>query len=364
MHARRRHARAYLVATVMMLWLPTAGAQAQTAVALDVLGAIDGVVHSTPARPAGVWLDIFAAVRIVDGVEVIARPVISRRTFDGAWQKHMYQLGLRVERRGATQRELGMRLDVGQLPSPIGIGMLENRADLNPLISQHSAYYLPLPRVDPEIPRTFLIAGAYPFGAQLTISAGHWDARVAAIDSSPVRGRPFFGANKPPRLLNTVAGVGITPRVGLRFGVGVAHGAYASVHEVRDRSRGDRDATMIQVEGEWSFAYTRIVGEWVHSGLETARADAGVTGGWIELTQTLSPRLFVAGRADTQHFDYEHPIGGNVMRQRYERVEGIVGLRLTPDVTVRAGYLGRRGYVVSHWDDQLIGSIVWQRKIW
>jgi hypothetical protein len=334
------------------------------AVALDVVGAVDGVLGSTPDRPVGVWFDVFGAVRIADGLDVVVRPVISRRTFDGVWQKQLYQLGIRYEHRGAGPRDVGFRVEAGQLPSPIGIAMLENRADLNPVVSQHSAYYLPLPRVDPEIPRTFLIAGAYPFGAQLTMAARGWDARIAALDSSPVRGRPFFGSNKPPRLLNMVAGVGVTPRVGLRLGAAVAHGAYTSVDEVVDRSRGDRDATLLQLEGEWSFGYTRVVGEWVRTVLETARADARVAGGWVEVTQTLTPRIFVAGRADTQRFDYQRPLIEDFLQQRYERVEAVVGVRLTPDLTLRGGYMGRRGYVVSHWDDQVIGSIVWQHKIY
>lgn len=337
---------------------------AQQPVALDVVAAADGVVHSTPNRAVAVWLDVFGAVRLLDGLDVVARPVISRRTFDGEWQGQMHQLGIRYERRGQDEDDVGVRIELGQMPSPIGIAMLENRADLNPVVSQHSAYYLPLPRVDPEIPRTFLIAGAYPFGAQLTVASGRWDARVAAIDSSPVRGRPLFGSNKPPRLLNGFAGIGFTPRVGLRFGAGIAHGAYASVNEVVDRSRGDRTATMVQFEGEWSFGYTRIAGELVRSVLETARADARATGGWIEATQTLSPRVFAAARVDSQHFDYQRPVIEDMLRQRYERVEAVVGVRLTPDLTLRGGYLGRKGYVVSHWDDQLIGSVVWQRKLW
>jgi hypothetical protein len=350
------------VACVVSLGL--SHAYAQPAVALDVVAAVDGVGHSTPVRAVGITFDVFGAVRIAEGLDLVARPVISRRSFDGKWQKQMHQLGLRYEMRGADARALGMRVEVGQMPLPIGMAMLENRADLNPVVSQHSAYYVPLPRVDPEIPRTFLIAGAYPFGAQVTLSSGRWDARVAAIDSSPVRGRPFFGSTKPPRLLNGVAGVGFTPRVGLRLGIAAAYGPYASVNEVTDRSRGDRDASMIQLEGEWSFGYTRIAGEWVRTVLETARADGRVTGGWIEVTQTLSPRVFVAGRLDGQHFEYQRPVFDDFLRQDYDRVEAIVGVRLSPDLTLRGGYLGRRGYVVSHWDDQVIGSVVWQRKVW
>jgi hypothetical protein len=350
--------------SLMLAALPlTSRAQPANAVALDVVASVDAVAHSTPPRSVAVWFDIFSAVRVADGLELLARPVFSRRTFDGDWQEQLYQLGVRYERRGANARNVGLRLDVGQMPSPIGIAMLENRADLNPVVSQHSAYYVALPRVDPEIPRTFLIAGTYPFGAQFTISGARWDARVAAIDSSPVRGRTMLGANKPPRLLNGVAGAGFTPRVGLRFGTGVAYGPYVSVDEVRDKSKGDRDALMIQFEGEWSFGYTRIVGEWVRSVFETSRADARAMGGWIEATQTLSPRVFVAGRFDSQHFDYQRPVIQDFQSQRYTRVEAILGVRLTPDLTLRGGYLARDGYVVSHWDDQLIGSVVWQRKV-
>ena len=68
-------------------------------VALDVVVAADGVKGSTPRRDvAGVWFDVFGAVRIADGLDVVARPVVARRTFDGAWQKQIYQLGVRYER--------------------------------------------------------------------------------------------------------------------------------------------------------------------------------------------------------------------------------------------------------------------------
>ena len=330
---------------------------------VDVVTAVDGVHGSTPRRDTAVWFDAFAAVRVVEGLDVIARPVISRRAFDGTWQHQMYQLGVRYEHRPARSRGVGLRVEAGQLPMPVGLGMLENRADQNPVVSQHSAYYVPLPRVDPEIPRTYLLAGAYPFGAQTTVSARMWDARLAVIDSSPVRGRSFWGSQSTPRLLNVVAGAGLTPRVGLRIGAAIGQGAYASEQEVRDKSRGDREATLIQVEGEWSFGYTRIAGEFIRGVMETARADARTAGFWVEATETLTPRFFLAGRADSQHFDYQSPGTSVMSRQYYRRFESILGFRLTPDLTFRGGYMVRKGYVVFHWDDQAIASVVWQRRI-
>jgi hypothetical protein len=120
---------------------------------------------------------------------------------------------------------------------------------------------------------------------------------------------------------------------------------------------------MAQVEGEWSFAHTRFAGELIRSTFETARAsDAVAHGGWIEATQTLHPRLFIAGRADVQSIDYSL-LSGDPAMQKYQRYEAIAGFKVSPDLTLRAGYLTRKGYVVFHWDDQFVASVTWQRKI-
>ena len=51
-------------------------------------------------------------------------------------------------------------------------------------------------------------------------------------------------------------------------------GDYAAEQEVRDKSRGDRRATLAQVEGEWAFRYTRIAGEFLWTERELATADS------------------------------------------------------------------------------------------
>jgi hypothetical protein len=358
-----------LACVAAALLVCTARAAAQPgSIALDAVASADADAGSSVRREPGVWFDIFGAVRVWEGLDVVARPVFSRRTFDGAWTKQIYQLGIRYERPidRAAGRSIGLRIDAGQMPLPIGIAMLENRPDLNPVISQHSAYYLPLPRIDPEIPRTFLIAGTYPFGTQVTVAGQSWDARVAIIDSSPVRGRNMLGANMPPRMTNWITGVGITPHVGVRLGAAFAYGPYVKASEpfVVNKSQGDRIATMAQVEGEWSFRYTRIVGELVRGSMETARATDAITqGGWIEATQTLHPRVFIAGRGDVQAVDYSQA-NGRPASQEYQRYEAVAGFRVTPDLTLRAGYMTRKGYVVFHWDDQFLVSVTWQRKIY
>ena len=342
------------------LWLAAAPAAAQTSrFALDAAGSIDIDRGSQVVRKSMTWIDVFGAVRIVDGLDLRVRPVVIRRSFDGVWQKQMYELALRYERPGTV----GLRLDAGQFSSPIGLSILENRPDKNPVISQHSTLYLPIPRYETGTPSTTLLGAAYPLGAKVTLSGAKWDARAAVLDSSPIRGRPFFGANKPPRMANVVFGGGVTPHIGLRFGVAFGTGPYAAAREVRDKTRGDRRATLTQVEGEWAFRYTRIAGEFLWTTRQLATNDAHVDGGWIEVTQTLSPRLFAVVRYDDQWTEWTSVPDFADRHEPYRRVETTAGFKITPEITIRGSYLTRKGYVVGFWDDQVLASVVIAKRL-
>lgn len=353
----------------VLLLVPGMAAAQTSRFALDAVAAVDGDNGSQVVRKSSAWFDLFGAARIVDGLDLRVRPVVFRRSFDGAWQTQMYELALRYERPGT----IGVRVDGGVFPSPIGFAILENRPDKNPTVSQHSTLYLPIPRVSIEqpgvpfeagAPTTWLIAAAYPLGAKVTVSGARWDARVAVIDSSPIRGRPFFGDNKPPRMTNLVAGVGFTPYIGVRFGAAVAAGDYASVTEVRDKTRGDRHASIAQIEGEWSFRYTRIAGEYLWTERDLATQEATVDGGWIEATQTLHPRIFVAARFDHQFTEWINPPDGRQLHEPYRRIETVAGFRLLPEVTLRASYMTRKGYNVAFWDDQFLASVVFATRLY
>ncbi|HJU43693.1 MAG TPA: hypothetical protein VJ691_12785 [Vicinamibacterales bacterium] len=327
--------------------------------ALDVVAAVDGDSGSQVRREPTGWFDLFGAVRLADNLDFRARPVVYRRSFNGTWTTQMYELALRYERPGA----IGVRLEAGQLSSPVGLSILENRPDKNPVVSPHSTLYLPIPRYEAGTPATFLLAASYPLGARVTVSGAKWDARAAVTDSSPIRGRPFFGDSKPPRMANYMAGAGFTPHIGLRIGGAVAFGPYAAVSEVRNRSRGDRHATLMQIEGEWSFGYTRLAGELLVTKRQLAVNDARVDGGWFEVTQTLTPRVFAAARYDEQWTRWTAAATGDELDAPYRRLETGVGFRVTPDVTLRGTYMTRKGYVVDFWDDQFLASIVFAKKL-
>ncbi len=347
------------VLLVAILLVPAVSRAQEPRVALDVVAAADADAGSQVTRKPTGWFDMFAAVRMADGLDLRMRPVVFRRSFSGDWDTQVYELALRYERPG----DLGVRVDAGQFPSPIGLSILENRPDQNPVVSPHSTLYLPIPRYEPGTPTTFLLAASYPLGAKVTLSGQRWDARAAITDSSPVRGRAFFGDDKPPRMANVMAGAGFTPHIGLRLGGAVGYGAYADESEVQDQSRGDRAASIVQVEGEWSFGYTRIAGEWLWTERELALVDARVDGGWIEAVQTLSARTFVAGRYDEQWTRWLSTADDLARAEPYRRAEVAIGYRVTPEITLRGSFMTRKGYVVGFWDDQFLASIVYARKL-
>jgi hypothetical protein len=347
-----------LIAALLVV-LPVAAPAQGSRVAFDVVAAADGNTGSEVTRKPTAWLDFFGALSLTDNLDIRARPVVFRRAFDGSWQTQVYELAVRYERRGAV----GVRVDAGQFTSPIGLAILENRPNQNPVVSPHSTLYLPIPRYENGTPTTFLLAASYPLGARVTVSGSKWDARAAVTDSSPIRGRPFFGDNKPPRMANYIVGAGFTPHIGVRLGVAAAYGPYAAESEVRDRSRGDRSASIAQVEGEWSFRYTRLAGEFLWTWRELAHMYATVHGGWIEGTQTLSPRFFAAVRLDEQRTRWSMA-PGDERDAPYKRVESALGFRMTPEITLRASFMTRKGYVVGFWDDQFLASIVYAKKFY
>lgn len=353
-HRDRVVARTLVCAAVMLA--SAAGASAQSLPAsFEVVASADAAVDSTVTRKPASWLDFFGAVRAAEGLDLVARPVVKRAAYDGEWELSMYELGVRYER--GERRAL--RLNLGWQPSPIGYALLENRPDLNPVVSTSSAYYLPLPALEAGTPRVHLIDAAYPLAATATVSGEHWDVRGSLLDSSPVRGRTLSTEGSAPRLLNVAVGGGVTPRVGLRIGGAFARGPYAAAGETADPSGGERNATIVQGEIEWSAGHTRLAGEYVHTTFETANGDAVAQGGWVEGIRTLAPRWFVAARADRQQVKRVRAADGGRTRETYTRVEGVLGYRVTPSLTLRGGYLGRKGYVVFHWDDQLVASATW-----
>jgi hypothetical protein len=345
-----------LACLLVLAGAPGASAQQArpSALAIDTSAAVDESVDANGHFSTGVILDAVVSADVGRGFQAIVRP-FAQRLSSGEWNRQIWIATLRYERSGPV----GVRVDAGLIPSPIGLANLTLRPHLNPTISQPASLFTRLPPLEFRGPRTTLLGAVYPFGGQITVSGLRWDARAAAIDTSPLRTRRVFAHANPPRFANVVVGGGVTPIVGLRVGTSVTRGGWQRAGETPLITE-DRDATIVTVESEFSFRYTKLTGEWVRDALETSSGDRIASGWFLQGQQTLAPRWFVAGRAE--RMSAPAVLATGVQQQRFYGVEETLGYRLTPDITVRASHRARRGFGRASYDHIAAVSVVWWRR--
>ena len=88
------------LAACALIASPIASAAQVSPISLDAVVAADGDSGSQVSRKATTWIDVFGAVRLADGLDVRARPVVYRRSFDGKWQTQIYEMALRRQQEG------------------------------------------------------------------------------------------------------------------------------------------------------------------------------------------------------------------------------------------------------------------------
>ena len=348
-----------LLALVLAPFAPHA-ASAQEArparVAIDTAAAVDDSVDANGRHLTGLWVDAVVSVGLGRGFEAIAWPIAQRVASTGVRSADLWIAALRYERPGP----IGIRVDGGLLGAPVGLANLSvRRPHLNPTITQPAALFTPLPTLEDGGPRPNLLGAIYPFGGQVSVSGARWDARAAVIDTSPLRRRGIFVDPKPPRFANVVLGGGVTPVVGFRLGASMTRGGWMRAGE-SPTTPSTRSATVVTVESEWSFAYSKFAGEWVRDAIETSSGTRVATGWFIQGQQTLAPRWFVAGRVE--RLDSPLVLFTRAQVQRMTTVEETLGYRVTQDVTVRAGHRARQGFGRPDYGHQFSLSLVWWKR--
>lgn len=273
-------------------------------------------------------------------------------------------------------------IQAGRIPPSFGaFGRRAYNAD-NPLIGYPLAYqYVTSLRSDaiPAAPDDLLrMRGrgwrpSFPIGSTEQapglplVSAFRWDTGVQACWSGTrleVTGALTTGTLSDPRLSDNNDGrqvsvrVAAKPIVGLLIGASAARGAWLSGHitEALPESLRSHDyaQTALGVDAEYSRDYWLVRGELVWSewgmplvqpGRDQKLAALGI---WIEGRYRLTPRLFVAARADRLGFS---SISGNLFEGRptpwdapVERVEVGAGWYLQRNLTAR-------GIVQRNWRD-------------
>jgi len=322
---------------------------------VDSVAAVDRTSDANATAQTGVILDAFVSARIGRGVEVYTRPFV-QRLGSGEWNRQIWLAAARFERKGA----IGFRVEAGLIPSPIGLANLSLRPHLIPTISQPASLFQGLPPPEPFSPRLTLLGAIYPYGATVTVSGSKWDARAAVIDSSPMRSRRVFASVKPPQFANVVVGGGVTPVVGLRVGASVTQGGWKAPGE-RPLSPDTLDATVVTIEGEYAFRFTKLAGEWTRDDLETTTGRSVAVGWYVQGQHALGPRWFAAGRVERIGAPEADPLVTPTV-SAFFGTEETVGYRLTPDLTFRVSHRARRTFAQEPFDNQMLGSVVWARR--
>jgi hypothetical protein len=322
---------------------PTAGRR----VAFDTVVGMQDLYGESRDWPTALVFDPFISAEIRRHLEVSGRPKVWR--LNGEWELALDQLSVQYGFRAGSN----WRVEAGRFPSPMGLGMTENRPNVNPgVLWWHRPYYMPLPRLGPDVPMVSLVSATYPDGILLATSGDRWDARAAVVDRAPVQ---FWHDEVADEKVNTIVAGGISPRQGMRFGFGTAWG------DLTDEPQGTY--RMVNMEGDYSFGYTRISGETTRDWFVMPDGDYEAWGWTLQAQQTLTPRVFVHARTTTMNAPVPAPTGTSA-RATWRSLDTTVGYRVDPEVTVKLGYSAVATWGTSDVDHQIGVAVMWSRRWW
>jgi hypothetical protein len=177
---------------------------------------------------------------------------------------------------------------------------------------------------------------------------------VAFIDRAPA---DFFHTEDPPFRANGVVGGGISPRQGMRIGAAAAWGRSG------DATVSD-PYTLINVEGEYAFGYTRISGEWTRDRFETLAGNREARGATLQIKQTVTPRVYVHSRATAITSPVTIVATGEVPDRTSWYTDTTFGCLVSPETTVRVAHSAIRRWNAAAVDHQIGVSIVWSKRWW
>jgi hypothetical protein len=372
---------ALVVLTSLSSALPAAGQDERDRATVDAVAAFRLVGDADGHIEPRLVMDAAGAVDLSHCAVLMVRPVIYGG--DERWDAKLYQAFVRIERGDHVR----WRVDGGYITPPIGIATFDARPDVNPTLLPPSVYGAALGSIEAGGPAVQLLSPMYPLGAQVSASASRWDGRVAFTDSSAARARGAFMSDAPPRAPQLTVGGGFTPTPGFRVGGAWSAGRYARASETPDGAA--RDARVANVEFDWSGGYGRVYGEWVRGSFERAGQRGIAHAFTITGVRTLTPRWFVASRVQSVrppgllhdsaeggyvHHDYQYadpstPYDGGYEEHGYGTSnrpgwssEATVGIRLSPELTLRAGYIGYQPTGGIVWEHEGGISITWARR--
>jgi hypothetical protein len=233
-------------------------------------------------------------------------------------------------------------IDVGKFPSPVGAFANRRLSTTNPLIGSPDGY-----------------AVSYPWGVEVSGTASRFDYRAALV-SLPVTHEGYVPAPSPS--LRPALGGGYTPIPQVRVGASLTWGPYlnsdlgASLPAGADwKSYTQR---VVGIDSRVSIGYFEFRGELGLSRYDVPNQTDPVTGiaYYAEVKRTLSPRFFVAARAERNDYPFIRPASGSAWIARSVDIyngEVGVGFRASPGILIKASYR----HAWSHVDADLQSSL-------
>lgn len=230
----------------------------------------------------------------------------------------------------------GLVLDAGKVQPVIGTFAPRHFSNRNPLIGSPDAYSLD-----------------YPLGVVLSGDFHRVDFRAAAV-TLPATHAGYVPS--PTRRLRPAIGAGFTPVVGVRFGGSWTEGPYLNDALTPTELRG----------APWTHYHQRVFAldaRAAHGYLETfaeaARATYDIPGrpgailGYTyygEAKYTLTPRFYVAARAERNAYPFIRPSATNWTARKVDFVNGELGAgyRATASTLLKLSLRGDRWWVAEH----------------
>ena len=218
-------------------------------------------------------------------------------------------------------------IDIGKFPSPVGAFANRRLSNSNPLIGSPDGY-----------------AVSYPWGAEVSGTAGRFDYRAALV-SLPVTHEDYVP--DPSAAFRPALGGGYTPIPELRVGASLTWGPYLNSELGAALPAGadwkSYTQRVVAFDTRFSRGYFEFRGELAFARFDVPNQAAPIDGVtyYAELKQTWSPRVFTALRVERNDYPFIRPASGSTWIARAVDVyngEAGFGIRTSAGTLVKATY--------------------------
>ena len=239
----------------------------------------------------------------------------------GTAEHELEQLGVRFT------RSARLVVDAGRITTPLGAFAARRFSWRNPLVGEPDAYPV-----------------LYPYGMTVSGTASVLDYRAGVVSL------PLFHEDytpEPTHAARPILGIGITPLIGVRLGVGYTWGPYLndtlSASQLDDRRWTDYEQRVALADVALSYGYFELFAETAYSEYDVPRRAEPVEGFayYVEAKYTFAPRFFVAARLERNDYPFIQPVSPTFWVARktdFHNEELGLGYRIGAGTLVKVAY--------------------------